>query len=118
MTLLQISALTQEPIVEGGLLALAAGVIGWFAVQAVATLKKVDRIMIAIWGDEADPVPNGLKRTVTKLAERLDMHIEEFRTFDRGITRTLGPLAESVHLNTQERLLRAAREHTERPGDG
>ena len=110
-----------EPLLVSVLVASVLGggaLIGAQLRTALKTLerltKRADRTEIALYGDEMDPRPNGLKRAVGRIDDRLEEHIvavqegrAEQRIFNDGFTQALGEhhkiLGELLERRKQER---------------
>lgn len=63
-----------EPLVVGALAAGAGVVILWFAQKVLWLVKQMQSLMIAIFGDANNPMPNGAIRKLREIDEKVGEH--------------------------------------------
>ena len=87
---------SNEPLFIGVVVSVATGVSTWIGVLLHRSLGKLDvlnsrseRLEVAIYGDERDPEPNGLKRNTTEIGRQLSKHIIDEADFQDGMVKTL-----------------------------
>lgn len=88
--LLQVAqAVPAEPLLIGGSVAVAGGCFVWAAKTLLEVRDHSRSLRIAVFGDEDDPEPNGLKREVKAISTKLDKHVVDHERESVWVSRIL-----------------------------
>lgn len=92
--------IVREPLLIWGAILIAAGIVTWGASKGFNTLVEVRDgvrdLRAAVFGPADSREPNGLKREVKELREKLDGHIDEERDVWAGMRASLTAQHESL----------------------